>query len=176
MRRLRFVRSINMPMLRIVQRVVSGIVGGACVGVLIGAYFAVRTADQVVLRSDFGTSLPMVYEEATSRYQWAVCMSFAATFAAIGPFLTHARFGNWLRPAVYGLISAMMILCLSTYAVSAFTRKQPYFTHKGAGRECIDAAIRVGIPMVVVFGPVIGILVSRSSRVAIQNGSSQQTP
>lgn len=161
-------------MLVTIQRVLAGITGGVLVGALIGAYFIVRTEDDVVLRADYEASSPITFEMASARYRRAIFTSFVATFAFIGPFVANARFGEWMRPAVYGLVCGMAILCVLTYTVSAFTYQQPFYMTKGAGRGCIDAALRIGIPIAIVVGPICGILVWISRAVVSQRAVQEE--
>lgn len=146
----------------VLRRVISGVFCGSLIGAVIGVYVFMLTADSVILRDDFDHVVS--WEQAADRFRWTLLISFSIVFALVGPFVANARFGTWLRPAVYGLVVSMAILCTATLIASAFTKQQPVYMHKGAGRDYADAALRIGVPLSFVFGPVIGAFAARSGR------------
>ena len=85
--------------------IISGIVGGALVGLLIGAYVVVLTEDHVIRRADYAH--PLSYEQAQSRFSSTLLLAFVVIFAAIGPVLASASFGTWIRHAIYGMVAAI---------------------------------------------------------------------
>lgn len=144
------------------RQIIAGVFGGAMIGAMFSAYVIMITADSVIARDDFDHVVS--WEKAADRYRWALFISFTVAFARVGAFVANARFGTWLRPAVYGMVLSMVVLCSLTLLISAITKQQPVYMHKGAGRYYADAALRIGVPLSFVFGPVIGVLAARFRR------------
>lgn len=142
---------------RLPRAVLSGILGGALVGFLIGAYVVVLTKDHVLHRYDF--SIALHYEQSQSRYVSTVLLAFVATFAAIGPFVASASFGGWIRHAVYGLVSSIGTVVCVTLIAAAITGQQPINMMKGSPITYIDVERVYAIPVAIIVGPIAGILV-----------------
>jgi len=145
------------PRLRLA--VFSGILGGALVGFLIGAYVAVLTKDHVLHRDDF--SIALHYEQSQARYVATVLLAFVATFAVIGPFVASASFGGWIRYAVYGLVSSIGIVVCVTLMAAAIKGQQPINMMKVSPSTYIDVARVYAIPGAIIVGPIAGILVGK---------------
>ena len=144
---------------RVPQIVLGGIIGGALVGFLIGAYVVVLTENHVIRRADFAHAVP--YEQSQSRYVSTVLFAFAVVFAAIGPFVASASFGGWIRYAVYGLVCSIgMVVCVALIA-AAFAGEQPFSMTKGSPSTYLDIARNYAIPIAIAIGPVAGILFGR---------------
>ncbi len=144
---------------RLPRTVFSGILGGALVGFLIGAYVVVLTKDHVLHVDDF--SIARRYEQSQSRYVSTVLSAFIATFAAIGPFVASASFGGWIRHAVYGLVSTIGTVVCVTLIAAAITGQQPINMMKGSPSSYIDVARVYAIPVAIIVGPIAGILVGK---------------
>lgn len=144
---------------RLSQILVSGIIGGVLVGFLIGAYVVVLTQDHVIHRDDFSNPLP--FEQSQSRYGATVLVAFMVVFAAIGPAIAAATFGSWIRHAVYGLVSSVVLVVTVTLIVAKFTDQQPFNLHKGSRSTCIDIARQYAVPVALIVGPVAGMLIGK---------------
>ena len=144
---------------RMPRVVLSGILGGALVGFLIGMYVAVLTESQVIRRDDYAVDL--LYEQAKLRYVSTVLLAFVVVFAAIGPVVASATFGGWIRHAVYGLVSAIAIVVCLTLVAAAITGQQPINMMKGSPSTYIDFARIYAVPIAMLFGPIAGIVIGR---------------
>jgi CDP-diglyceride synthetase len=144
---------------RLPRVVLGGILGGAVVGFLIGAYVVVLSEDHVIQRDDFAVALR--YEQSQSRYVTTVLLAFVSAFAVIGPFVASASFGEWIRHAVYGLVSTMGAVVCVTLMAAAITNQQPINMLKGSPSTYIDIARTYAVPVAIFFGPVAGILIGR---------------
>lgn len=145
--------------IRLLRTIFSGILGGVLVGFLIGAYVVVLTKDHVLHSDDF--SVPLSFEQSQSRYISTVLLAFVATFAAIGPFVSFASFGSWIRHAMYGLVLTILAVVCVTLFGAAVTDQQPFNTFKGSPSTFIDAARNYAIPLAIIVGPITGILVGK---------------
>lgn len=146
----------------VLRRIIAGVIGGSLIGAVAGLYVTMVTVDSVILRDDFDHVVS--WEQAADRFRWTLLISFSIVFALVGPFVANARFGTWLRPAVYGLVLSLVVLCTGTLLLAAMAQQQPVYMHKGAGRDYADAAFRIGVPLSLVFGPVAGVFAARSVR------------
>lgn len=142
----------------VLRRILSGVIGGMLVGGLVGIYVTEQTSNYVVQQDDY--LAPSLYEQATGRYRHTILLAFVVSFALIGPFVANASFGDWLRPAVYGMVGAFILLILFTNMVSLLSR-QPSFNPKGPQGYHIDAARNYGVPAAVILGPAAGLLLQR---------------
>jgi MFS family permease len=149
---------------KILKSTVSGVIGGLLVGALVGAYFVVQTSETVIQRDDYKTSV--LYEQAETRYKKTILAAFSISFAMVGAFVANATFGSWLSPAIYGMLGSVAVVVAVTIVVAALTNQQPINMQKGSSRACIDVARSCGLPVAVVFGPILGVLVGtwRSNR------------
>ena len=144
------------------QILMKGILGGALVGFLIGAYVVVLSREHLIQREDF--THPIAFEQAEERYASTMLLAFVVVFAAIGPFVVAASFGPWIRHAVYGAIVGIVVVVAVTLVVAHRRNEQPFNHYKGASGACIDFARQVGLPIGALVGCVIGLAIRRYSR------------
>ena len=147
---------------RIALTVIKGVLGGAAVGLLIGAYAMGLTAGQVLRRDEFSAAI--LFEEAELRYAKAVILSFVVTFAAIGPYVAAANFGPWIRHAAYGLAASVGLVVGIALLAAAMTNQQPFNRYIGSKSTCIDIARDNGLPLALLLGPPAGILIGIRKR------------
>jgi cytochrome bd-type quinol oxidase subunit 2 len=138
---------------------IRGIIGGLLVGFLIGAYVALMTVGHVIREDEFQSRLQ--YELAQERFGATVLLAFMEVFTFIGPFITAAAFGSWIRHAVYGLVAGLGLVVAVTLIAAAITDQQPINKHKGSSSTCIDIARVYAFPAMIVIGPCVGILVGK---------------
>jgi hypothetical protein len=138
------------------QILTRGLIGGALVGLLIGAYVIVLSKDHVIRHEDF--SHPLVYEQAESRFISTVILAFTIVFAGIGPFIAAASFGPWIRHAIYGLTGSVFVVVAVTLLAAGINKEQPFNSNKVAKSTCIDLARIYFLPAALVAGPVVGLL------------------
>lgn len=144
---------------RLPRIVVSGILGGALVGFLIGAYVVVLTGDHVIRRDDYRHPLP--FEQSQSRYRTTVLLAFVVVFAAIGPIIAAASFGSWIRHAVYGAVGGIGLVVAVALIAAAITNQQPFNSNKESHGTCIDIARNYAVPVALIVGPIAGMLIGR---------------
>ena len=146
----------------LLQVLMKGLIGGALVGFLIGAYIVVLSKEHVIHREDF--TYPLAFEQAEQRYLSTILLAFISVFAAIGPFIATASFGPWIRHAVYGLTGSVALVVGVTLFAARITNQQPFNRYKGSESTCIDLARIYLLPAALVTGPVIGLLIGALSR------------
>ncbi len=144
---------------RLPRVTIGGALGGVLVGFLIGAYVVVLTKDHVIQLDDFVDASR--YEQSQSRYVYTVVLAFISTFAVIGPFVVAASFGDWIRHAVYGLVSTIGAVICVTLIAAAISNQQPINMKKSAPSTYIDVARTYAVPVAIIVGPVAGILVGK---------------
>ncbi len=144
---------------RLPRVVLSGILGGALVGFLVGAYVVVLSQGHVIRRDDFADAL--AYEQTQWRFISTVVAAFVVVFAAIGPVVASASFGVWIRHAVYGMVSAVGVVVGVTLIAAAITGQQPLNMTKGSPSTYIDIARAYAVPVAIITGPIAGILIGR---------------
>ncbi len=142
---------------RILGIVITGLLGGALVGTLIGIYSVTITVDHVIRRDDFATSL--AFEQSQSRYMWTVIVAFFATFTAIGPVIAGFSFGKWARHSVGGFLGVFMTLTFLSLTCALVTNQQPFNHRKGAQSTCIDFSRIYAGPISLIIGPALGIAI-----------------
>lgn len=142
-----------------VKTLISGVVGGAMVGFLIGVYVLNLTADYVVQHGDFAD--PRAFEVAQARFIRTTLAAFVAAFAIVGPYVAAASFGPWIRHAVLGLVGGIAAVVVAALVTALVANEQPFNRRKGAESISIDIARLYGVPAAIGVGPVIGILVGR---------------
>jgi len=146
------IMSHDLTMARIVFK---GIVGGALVGAVIGAYAVVLTEDHVVQPDGFAR--PLFFEQDQARYASTVLVAFIGVFTAIGPFIVAASFGPWIRHAVYGLVGSVGLVVVVALIAAAIMNQQPFNMNKVSHSTCIDIARIYAVPIAIIIGPAVGI-------------------
>lgn len=146
-----------------------GTLVGLLAGLLIGAYVSILSADYVVQRADYTTSLR--YEEAQSRYASVVVSAFGVVFAVVGPVVAAASFGSWIRHAVYGLVGGIGLVLVVSLTCAAGLNQRPFNPHKTAYSTSIDLARLYFVPIAVIVGPICGILIG-NIRNSVQNNAT----
>ena len=146
---------------------VKGIICGAFVGLLVGAYVVFQSEDRVIRRDDF--THPVTLEQAQERYSSTVILAFVAVFAAIGPYIAAASFGPWIRHAVFGLTGGVLLVVAGALLAAGITNQQPFNSNKVSKSTCIDVAFIYLLPAAVIVGPVVGLLVGKFRTVRVHN-------
>lgn len=144
---------------RIATLLGKGILGGSLVGLCVGVYALLMTYDYVCGTVDF--SHPHAKEIVGNRYRTAVPLAFIIVFAAIGPFIAGAKFGSWLRHAVYGMTAVIALVVLTCLAAAAMTNQQPFNMHKGSNSEFVKFAREYSVPFGFVVGSIVGMAFGR---------------
>jgi hypothetical protein len=153
---------LHLPLL-----LVKGIISGAFVGFLVGAYVVFQSEDRVIRRDDF--THPVTLEQAQERYSSTVILAFVMVFAVIGPYIAAASFGPWIRHAVFGLMGGVLLVVSGTLFAAGIKNQQPFNRNKVSEGTCIDVALTYLLPAAVVVGPVVGLLVGKFRTVRVHN-------
>ena len=151
-----------------IRNILKGVIGGAFVGLFLGAYTASLTLGHVIQKADFAH--PTLFEMAEFRYRWTLILSYLFVFSLMGPFFAAVTFGPWMRHAVYGLLGCVALVVGVALLGALISGEQPFNHFKGASRTWIDAARLYGVPASFVIGPIVGILIGRyqTKRVEIE--------
>jgi hypothetical protein len=107
---------------------------------------------------------PVPYEHSQSRYASTVLLAFVVVFAAIGPVIAAASFGPWIRHAVYGLVGGVGLVVVVALIGAAITNQQPFNMNKVSHSTWTDIARIYAVPVMLIIGPVSGILIGRICR------------
>jgi hypothetical protein len=139
--------------------ILRGVVVGFLTGLLLGVYVCILSGSHVIRRSDY--AFPILYEEAQSRYVSVILTSFSLVLAAVGPVVTAASFGPWIRHAVYGLVGGISLVLIVALVCAACLNQLPFNRSYLAYSTSIDLARMYFVPIAVVVGPICDIIVGR---------------
>ncbi len=136
-----------------------GILAGAYIGYVLGYYICDLTSGYVIQNIDYTHSF--YFEKAQERFRSMMVLSFVVVFAFIGPFVAAATFGRWMRHAVYGFVTCLVLVVICALVGAAKMNENPFHDRKRGNSKhtCIDAARYYGIPASLLVGPIAGIII-----------------
>lgn len=144
-------------MVKLVETILKGVLGGVFTGFILGFYLTVLTRDYVIEPGHFQTEV--LFEQGQVRFTQVVMLGCMGILALVGPFIVAAEFGPWLRHAVYGLVACLALVVGGALLGSRLMNEPLVYDSKMADRTCIDAARLYGIPTAFVLGPIVGMLI-----------------